>query len=187
MLYRTEAEIAGKQTQGVSNPEYLFLFLLKPNFPERHFQKNPGTQRSWQGLACLHISSYIGGWEAWRQSSPQKKENIPSRLQGSAFCSGSPRSSRQACRLQRLISNKSSDGSVGGRFRFVFVSERYFLRNLFCWKIAKQLDSEALGWLFCQTQNMSKGLLRTAAATALSLPLPKQLLQSEQDLVCHLK
>lgn len=99
---------------------------------------------------------------------------------------GGPRS-RQGCRFECLISSEVFDGAIGGRFRFVFVSGQCFPRNLLCWKTAKQLCSEALGWLVCQTQNTSKGLLRTTAATALSPPLPMQLLQTEQDLVCHLK
>lgn len=68
-----------------------------------------------------------------------------------------------------------------------FASEQCLLRKLFCWKIAKQLYSEALGWLFWQTQNMSKGLLGKMVAMALNPPLPKQLLQTKQDIMGYLK
>jgi len=42
-------------------------------------------------------------------------------------------------------------------------------------------------WDGCQIQNTSKGLLRKTAAMALNPPLPKQLLQTKQDIMGHFK
>lgn len=160
---------------------------IEPNFPGKIFPKNPDTLRDSEGPPLLRIRPKVGGWEAKRQRSPWKKETLLVGL--GSHCWGQPLDPRnkQGCRLECSISSESFDGVIGGRSHFVFVSGQCFPRNLFCWKIAKQLCSEALGWLFCQTQSTSKGLLRTTAAAALSPPLPMQLLQTEQDLACHLK
>lgn len=55
------------------------------------------------------------------------------------------------------------------------------------WKIAKDLYSEALGWLFCQTQGTIKGLMGKTMAIALKCTLPKQLLQTKQDIMRPVK
>lgn len=110
---KTEAEIAGKQTQRVSNPKSLLPFLLNPNFLERSFKKIQVHRQP--GKPYLIFTSAPGGWEAYRPTSPRKEGTVPKRLPESGCCSGSPRS-RQERSLECLISPETFDGVSDGRF-----------------------------------------------------------------------
>lgn len=182
---KTEAEIAGKQTQRVSNPKSLLPFLLNPNFLERSFQKIQVHRQP--GKPYLTFTSAPGGWEACRQTSPRKEgRNCPQKTARVRLLLREP---KERAGTQPWMSDFPWNFWWSQRWKvsLCFVPEQCLVRNLFCWKIAKQLYSEALGWLFCQTQTMSKGLLRKTVAMALKPPLPKQLLQTKQDIVSSLK
>lgn len=157
---------------------------IEPNFLERSFKKTqvhrePGKPH----LIFTSVPAWVAG-KPVDKVDHRRKELSPKDCQGQPGAQGAQGAGRHPglSEFPRIFW-----WSQRWMVPLCFASEQCLLRNLFCWKIAKQLYSEALGWLFCQTQNISKGLLGKMVAMALNPPLPKQLLQTKQDIMGYLK
>lgn len=148
------------------------------------FQENPGIQRAWETPPHLHISPHIGGWEACRQSRPQKKAAVTTGLPGSACSSRSPRS-RQAPGLEHLVSHESFDGVNSGSFHFVLCQSNAFSETHLENCQAPLLWSP--GMAFLSDSRHEQRFTDKTVAIALKCTLPKQLLQTKQDIMGRVK